>query len=186
MRNIKGIFPCAHKILYSTCSSSRDYLLAFTNNKQVLVDRLSLSSLNVTYSGWPAKFKGRSRFIGGHSTYSLCSLGKHAPVHPDLGNIYYSTQTPLTTWSILLTKSTNPGLFKFSFAALHFLRGLSIAINYSPEHFHHVLKKSQTVPGTKRYVLSSLAWGNSCLSSFPTSYVYFTWSQYNFSPILIT
>ena len=34
--------------------------------------------------------------------------------------------------------------------------------------------------------MSSVAWGNSCPSSFPTSYVYFTWSQYNFAPILIT
>ena len=123
--------------------------------------RLSISSLNVTYSGWPAKFKGRSRFIGGHSTYPLCSLWKHAPVHPDLGNFYHSTQTPLTTWSILITKSTNSGLFKFSFAALHaFPSGVRYCRKLfspaPPEHLHQVLKKSLTVPGTKRYVLSSL------------------------------
>ena len=133
MRNITGIFPCAHKILYSTCPSSRYQLLAVTNNKNVLVDRLSICSLNVTYSGWPAKFNGRGRFIGGHSTqYPLCSLGKNAPVHPELGNVYHSTQTPLTTWSILITKSTNSGLFKFFFAALHaFSSGVRYCQNYS-------------------------------------------------------
>ena len=158
----------------------------FTNNKQVLVDRLSISSLNVTYSGWPAKFNGCSRYIGGHSTYPFCSLGKHAPVHPGLGNFYHSTQTPLTTWSILITESTNSGLFKLSFAGLHFLRVLSIAKNYSLQPLQNTFTRFYesllTVPGTKRYVLK----GNSCPPSFPTSYVYFTWSQYNFAPILIT
>ena len=53
------------------------------------------------------------------STGAVVSLGdilltpcaqKHAPVHPDLGNFYHSIQTPLTTWSILITTSTNSGL----------------------------------------------------------------------------
>ena len=48
-----------------------------------------------------------------------------------LRNFYHSTQMPLTTWSILITTSTNSPLFKFSFAALHFLRVLSIAKKYS-------------------------------------------------------
>ena len=34
--------------------------------------------------------------------------------------------------------------------------------------------------------MSSVAWGNSCPPSFPTSYVYFTWRQYSFAPTLIT
>ena len=72
--------------------------------------------------------------------------------------------------------------------SMHFLQVLGIAktILSSP---------SRTLsPGSKKVsngflglnAMSSVAWGNSYPPSFPTSYVYFTWSQYNFAPILIT
>ena len=69
---------------------------------------------------------------------------------------------PLTTSNILITTSANSPPFRFSFAALHFVRVLNIAKNSALQlltNFHQVLNKSLTVPW---------AWGTSCPPNCPT------------------
>ena len=128
------------------------------NNKQVQVDRLSRSFLYVTYSGWPATFNGchwvdKLLTPCAHLEYAQLSILTRE-------NFYHATKLPLTTWNILITRSTNSPPFRFSFAALHFAWVLSIAKKlFSPEpseHCHQFLDKSLTVPGAKRHIVSNL------------------------------
>ena len=121
------------------------------NNKQVQVDSLSRSFLYVTYSGWPATFNGchwvdKLRSPSAHLEYAHLSILTRE-------NFYHST------WNILITTSTNSPPFRFSFAALHFVRVLSIAKNSALQlltNFHQVLNKSLTVPWAKRHIISNL------------------------------
>ena len=109
------------------------------NNKQVQVDRLSRSSLYVTYSDWPATFNGchwvdKLHTPCAHLEYAHLSILTRE-------NFYHSTKMLLTTWNILITTSTNYSPFRFSFAALHFVQVLSIAKNSSPQRLQNAFTK---------------------------------------------
>ena len=149
---------CSQNSLFELFQSpTRGSTCNLQNNKQVQVDRLSRSSLYVTYSGWPATFN-RCHWVDKlltpcvHLEYAHLSILTRE-------KFYHSTKMPLTASNILITTSTNSPPFRFSFAALHFVRVLSIAKNSSLHlltNFHQVLNKSLTVSWAKRHIISNL------------------------------
>ena len=149
---------CSQNSLFELFQSpTRGSTWNLQNNKQVQVDRLSRSSLYVTYSGWPATFN-RCHWVD--KLLTPCVHLEYAHLSILTGEkFYHSTKMPLTTSNILITTSANSPPFRFSFAALHFVRVLSIAKNSSLHlltNFHQVLNKSLTVPWAKRHIISNL------------------------------
>lgn len=98
-KHLKHFSMCSQNSFYCFRYPKRGQRLVLTNNKQVQVDCVSNSSIQVTYSCWPAKFNGHGRVIVADAILvPSAHLDNTNRSILTWKNFFHSYQMPLTVW----------------------------------------------------------------------------------------